>query len=84
VQGSADSDVFRSITRKGEFAVVIGPRESHLRESGDVSDADIADAFRSIDTASTASGKREAAGEVARRFGLTTNQVYRAIERTKL
>ena len=84
VRGAANSDSFRSITRKGEFAVVIGPPENAARESREVSDADIAESFRSFATSSTAVGKRAAASEVAKRFGLTTNDVYRAIERTKL
>jgi 16S rRNA (cytidine1402-2'-O)-methyltransferase len=84
VVGRADSDKFRSMTRKGEFAVVIGPAERGAIPATLVSDADIAAAFRSIASAPTATGRREAAGEVARHFGLTTNEVYRAIERTKL
>jgi 16S rRNA (cytidine1402-2'-O)-methyltransferase len=84
VHGAADSDSFRSITRKGEFSVVIGPPENAVSQQRAASDADIVDAFRAIDESSIASGRRRAAGEVARRFGLTTNEVYRAIERAKL
>jgi 16S rRNA (cytidine1402-2'-O)-methyltransferase len=84
VRGAADSDLFRSITRKGEFSVVIGPREDTVRRASEPSDADIVEAFRSVDKFSAATGRREAAGEVAKRFGLTTNEVYRAIERSKL
>ena len=84
VRGAADSELFRSLTRKGEFSVVIGPSEKAVREPGEVSDADIAALFRSIDRSGAAGGKREAAAEVGKRFGLTTNEVYRVIERTKL
>jgi 16S rRNA (cytidine1402-2'-O)-methyltransferase len=84
VRGAADSDSFRFITRKGEFSVVIGPSENVDPQVGKASDAEIAEAFRAIDKSSAASGRRRAAGDVAKRFGLTTNEVYRAIERTKL
>lgn len=84
VRGAANSDSFRSIPRKGEFAVVIGPAEEAVQQAAEASDADIAEAFRAIDTTAVASGRRRAAGEVAKRFGLTTNEVYRAIERTKV
>ena len=84
VRGAADSDLFRSITKKGEFSVVIGPSEKAVRQAGEASDAEIAEAFRAIDTTGVASGRRRAAGEVAKQFGLTTNEVYRAIERTKV
>ena len=84
VRGAADSDSFRFITRKGEFSVVIGPSENVDPEEGKASDAEIAEAFRAIAKSSVASGRRRAAGEVAKRFGLTTNEVYRAIERTKM
>jgi 16S rRNA (cytidine1402-2'-O)-methyltransferase len=84
VRGAADSDSFRFITRKGEFSVVIGPSENAAPQARAASDDEIAEAFRAIDESSMASGRRRAAGEVAKRFGLTTNEVYRAIERTKL
>jgi 16S rRNA (cytidine1402-2'-O)-methyltransferase len=84
VRGAADSDSFRFITRKGEFSVVIGPSENAVPQEPAASDDEIAAAFRAIDESSMASGRRRAAGEVAKRFGLTTNEVYRAIERTKL
>jgi 16S rRNA (cytidine1402-2'-O)-methyltransferase len=84
VRGAADSDSFRFITRKGEFSVVIGPSENAVPQARAASDDEISAAFRAIDESSMASGRRRAAGEVAKRFGLTTNEVYRAIERTKL
>jgi 16S rRNA (cytidine1402-2'-O)-methyltransferase len=82
--GPADSDMFLSINRKGEFTVVIGPS---LVESGALahpSDESIAESFRAIAQSGGVSGKRAAAGEVARRLGLTANEVYRALERTKI
>ncbi|HZI78292.1 MAG TPA: 16S rRNA (cytidine(1402)-2'-O)-methyltransferase [Vicinamibacterales bacterium] len=83
VCGAATSDVFLSITQKGEFTVVIGPvQESAVAASA--SDAEIAEAFRALSESGSASGRREAASEVGRRLGLTANEVYRALERSKL
>jgi 16S rRNA (cytidine1402-2'-O)-methyltransferase len=83
VRGAANSSSFQSITRKGEFSVVLGPSEDVVRQAGEASDAEIAKAFMASDRSPT-EGKRKTAGEVAKKFGLTTNEVYRAIERTKL
>lgn len=82
--GRADSDVFRSITRKGEFTIVIGPSMADIEAAAPPSDESIAEIFRAIDQSRTGSGKRATASEVARRLGLTANEVYRALERTKL
>jgi 16S rRNA (cytidine1402-2'-O)-methyltransferase len=85
VTGPADSDLFMSIARKGEFVVVIGPSDDLAdRESLPPSDTAIVDAFRSFNESGAADGRRGAAAEVARRLGLTANEVYRAIERSKL
>jgi 16S rRNA (cytidine1402-2'-O)-methyltransferase len=82
--GRADSDVFRSITRKGEFTIVIGPSMADIEAAAPPSDESIAEIFRAIDQSGAGSGKRATASEVARRLGLTANEVYRALERTKL
>jgi len=84
VKGPANGDAFLSIARKGEFSIVIGP--DHGSESPDrlLSDSDIVDAFRSFDGPELASGKRGAVSAVARRLGLTANDVYKALERSKL
>ena len=84
VTGSANDASFLSITRKGEFSVVIGPLEDGGAPQVEHSDSDISDVFRSIAQSGAASGRREAAGETARRLGLTANEVYRALERSKL
>ena len=83
VQGPANSDSFLSINRKGEFAVVIGPVSVPDRPAAP-SDARIVEAFRTFGESQGVSGKRAAASEVARRLGLTTNEVYAALERAKL
>jgi 16S rRNA (cytidine1402-2'-O)-methyltransferase len=82
--GRADSDVFRSITRKGEFTIVIGPSMADIEAAAPPSDESIAEIFRAIDQSGAGSGKRATASEVARRLGLTANELYRALERTKL
>ena len=82
--GPADSDAFLSITRKGEFTIVIGPAAAAAVSSPPPSDESIAELFRAIAQSGEVSGRRATAGEVARRVGLTANEVYRALERTKL
>ena len=82
--GPADSDTFLAITRKGEFTIVIGPSLSEATTKPLPSDASIAELFRALAQSGVASGRRATASEVARRLGLTANEVYRALERTKL
>jgi 16S rRNA C1402 (ribose-2'-O) methylase RsmI len=82
--GPADSESFRSITIKGEFTLVIGPSSPAADTRGEVSDQDVAEAFRSLDPSLAGSGRRAAASEVAKRLGLTVNEVYRALERVKV
>jgi 16S rRNA (cytidine1402-2'-O)-methyltransferase len=84
VTGAANGAEFLAINRKGEFAVVIGPRQDDGEPPAEHSDADIVDAFRSFAQSGSATGRREVAGEVARKLGLTANEVYRALERSKL
>ena len=82
--GPADSDVFLAITRKGEFTIVIGPSQDEAAPGLPPSDEAIAASFRAIAQYEAASGRRAVASEVAKRLGLTANEVYRALERTKL
>jgi 16S rRNA (cytidine1402-2'-O)-methyltransferase len=84
VRGPANDAVFMAIARKGEFAVVVGPDTRPEAPAARPSDEDILDAFRSLAEPGRASGKRAAAGEVAKRLGLTANEVYKALERAKL
>jgi len=83
VCGPANDHMFLSIARKGEFSVVVGPDSTREATGEAPSDATIVDAFRSYNK-SESSGRRGAASEVARRLGLTANEVYRALERSKL
>ena len=82
--GPADSDVFLSITKKGEFTIVIGPSEADAPPASPPSDESVAELFRAIDQSGGSGGRRATASEVARRLGLAANEVYRALERTKL
>jgi hypothetical protein len=73
-----------AIARKGEFSVVVGPETASEAPAVRPSDDDIIKAFRSFNEPGRASGKRAAAGAVAKRLGLTANEVYKALERAKL
>ena len=85
VTGAANADIFMAIARKGEFSIVIGPLEKLGDPQVGQSDADIVGVFRSFaQSGATPTGRREAAREVARKLGLTANEVYRALERSKL
>lgn len=84
VTGPADGPEVLSITRKGEFSVVISPQVGLPRDPVDASDEQIVAEFRALAQSDPGSGRRESAGVVARKFGLTTNDVYRVLERTKL
>jgi 16S rRNA (cytidine1402-2'-O)-methyltransferase len=84
VRGPANSPEFLAIARKGEFSVVLGPDSTPEVLGEAPSDADIADAFRSLARSDQSAGRRGAASLVAKRLGLTANEVYRALERSKL
>jgi len=84
VRGPANGPEFLLIARKGEFSVVLGP-DSAPEVLGDApSDSEIADAFRAINRTGQSTGRRGAASEVAKQLGLTANEVYRSLERSKL
>jgi 16S rRNA (cytidine1402-2'-O)-methyltransferase len=84
ISGPANGVAFLSITRKGEFTVVIGPADGPPIHDGDVSDDVISAEFRSFEASNAAAGRRAVAGAVAKRLGLTANEVYRALERSKV
>lgn len=69
---------------QGEFTFVVPPSDRQVDLQAVVDDAQIVDVFGQT-TEKTASGsKRDAARAVAERLGLTTKQVYEALERHKL
>ena len=82
--GPADSDSFLAITRKGEFTIVIEPMSPETGSAEAPSDELVAETFRALDQLGGGGRRRATASEVAKRLGLTANEVYRALERTKL
>lgn len=69
---------------QGEFTLVIPPVDSTKNLASDASDSEIAAMFGQITEINDAGTKRDAARNVAERLGLTTRQVYDALERVKL
>jgi 16S rRNA (cytidine1402-2'-O)-methyltransferase len=84
ITGPANGSDFLSITRRGEFAVVIGPTADEESPQSPPSDSQVVEAFRALTTPVGGVGKRFAAAEVGKRLGLTTNEVYRVLERAKV
>ena len=84
LSGPSNSDVFLSLTIKGEFSVVVAPIGPPGEGSARADDDAILAAFRSLDREFQGPGKRQAIGQVARRLGVSANEVYRVIERAKL
>ena len=82
--GPANDAMFLSLTRKGEFSIVVAPASEAGEAPGRPDDAAILDAFRSLDRDGGVGGKRQAVGLVARRLGVPANDVYRVIERSKM
>ena len=69
---------------QGEFTLIIPPPDSTQEPISDASDAEILALFGQITETGGSASKREAARGVAERLGLTTRQVYDALERIKL
>jgi 16S rRNA (cytidine1402-2'-O)-methyltransferase len=69
---------------QGEFTLIIPPQESTQEDVSEATDAEILKLFGQITEISRDGTKREAARGVAERLGLTTKQVYDALERIKL
>jgi len=84
VNGPANGSEFLSIARKGEFSVVVGPHTEPGLPARPPSDSEILEAFQSSNGSGRADGKRGAVSDVAKQLGLTANEVYRALERTKI
>ena len=84
VSGPANGDRFMAITRRGEFAIVVGPQPNAPNPVEPVTDEILSEAFLAFTRSAAGSGKRAAAAAIAKRFGLTANEVYRAVERVKL
>jgi 16S rRNA (cytidine1402-2'-O)-methyltransferase len=69
---------------QGEFTLIIPPQEASQEPLSEASDDEIFELFGQITENIEAGSKRDAARGVAERLGLTTKQVYDALERTKL
>jgi 16S rRNA C1402 (ribose-2'-O) methylase RsmI len=69
---------------QGEFTLIIPPRDSSEDLPVEASDEAISELFGQITETGASGTKRDAARGVAERLGLTTKQVYDALERTKL
>ena len=70
------------IISKGEFTVVLGPHDVQLERADVATDEDIAAFFGEV-TDSSGMSRRAALAATGRRFGLSTNEVYRRLERIK-
>jgi len=82
--GAANDPKFLSINLKGEFTLVVAPKEVDSAPRPEVDDDGIVAAFRALEGNITAGGKRRAISQVARNLGISANEVYRAIERAKV
>ena len=69
---------------QGEFTLIIPPGDPLEEAPSEATDAEIQDIFGQITELGRSATKREAARNVAERLGLTTKQVYEALERIKL
>jgi 16S rRNA (cytidine1402-2'-O)-methyltransferase len=70
------------VPEKGEFTLVIGPKIAVSSASENVDDAEVARYFYHVTTRDGLL-RRAALAQTARKFGLSTKQVYRTIERLK-
>lgn len=70
------------IPERGEFTLVLGPFETAKSAAHIPSDVEIASYFGRV-TDSGGVSRRQAVIQTARKFGLSTNDVYRRLERAK-
>jgi 16S rRNA (cytidine1402-2'-O)-methyltransferase len=70
------------ITAKGEFTLILGPREPSASVHQDVADKDLAEFFYHL-TNTNGLARRAALTQTAHNFGLSTKYVYRALEKLK-
>ena len=69
---------------QGEFTLIIPPQDASEEAPVEATDEEISALFGQITENKLTGTKREAARGVAERLGLTTKQVYEALERLKL
>jgi 16S rRNA (cytidine1402-2'-O)-methyltransferase len=82
--GPANDPMFLSLTRKGEFTVVVSPSDADVKPHHIANDDEIVAAFLALNRIAAPAGKRQAISLVARNLGISANDVYRAIERAKV
>ena len=70
------------ILEKGEFTLILGPHDARREQTGDVTDEEVATYFGEM-TKSGEFSRRSALAATGRKFGLSTNDVYRRLERMK-
>jgi 16S rRNA (cytidine1402-2'-O)-methyltransferase len=70
------------ISERGEFTVVLGPSQKILEGPQIIDDKELYDYFCQITNLGRVS-RRQAVTQAARRFGLSTNDVYARLERQK-
>ena len=71
-----------NIRAKGEFTIIVGPSLVPDASAEDVDNKDVAKFFYHL-TNNYGLGRREALTQTARKFGLSTNSVYRTVENLK-
>jgi 16S rRNA (cytidine1402-2'-O)-methyltransferase len=85
VIGPADDPMFLSLTRKGEFSIVVAPQTAReITVAQGAGDDAILASFRSFNRENGPNGRRQAVNLAAKELGLSANDVYRAIERAKI
>jgi 16S rRNA (cytidine1402-2'-O)-methyltransferase len=82
LRGTASQIAAALVAPKGEFTIVVGPLEVPTRECVIVSDDLLAESFGQI-VEIGGLGRRAAINRVAREHGLSSREVYLAIERHK-
>jgi 16S rRNA (cytidine1402-2'-O)-methyltransferase len=71
-----------NIPEKGEFTLILGPFQPSVIPNRSATDSEISSYF-GCTTNEQGVSRREALAETAKRFGLSTNEVYRRLERAK-
>jgi 16S rRNA (cytidine1402-2'-O)-methyltransferase len=81
-RGTTSSISADSVLEKGEFTVVLGPTDTFVSRAIPVSDQAVSDEFYQL-TKIHGRARRAAVTETARKLGLSTKEVYDAVERVK-
>jgi 16S rRNA (cytidine1402-2'-O)-methyltransferase len=71
-----------NVTERGEFTIVLGPYAKPPERAADIDDAELRSCFYQM-TNYGGMSRRQAVAATARKFGLSTNDVYARLERFK-